>query len=159
METWKEIAARIPREAEERINQPRRDPGPDPWDDFDPTEVSDTGWQGCQSQASVARFPTTRSRNSEVPKVYVPKGINFARFYRDSAGQYLRTLYVHKYRAYLVPCHDPLDCEICARLQTVPSDWRQKWDYRLRELSLSYAWLQSPRPRPAYVKLRQPVLT
>lgn len=92
------------------------------------------------------------------PAVYVPKGKNFVRFYRDCAGQYLRTFQAHKVGSYFVSCPNPLECEVCKRAIRIPQDWQQRSDYRRREIGVAYAWLESFKKRPPYVKLREHVL-
>jgi len=96
--------------------------------------------------------------NKPLPEVYPHVGTTYARFYRDWKRKWRRDFPAHKVGPRIVPCLDEMQCPICQRLSQLPTDWNQRWVYRRRILSVTYAWLESFQPRRAHVKLREPVL-
>jgi len=154
----KEDVARIPREAADMVSHSLEQPQSEPLEDFDPLEFSIIGMQQDPSGPKPPLLSLKSPLNKLLPEVYLPPGTNYARFYRDPKGKWRREYPAHRVGPRIVPCLDEMQCPICQRLSQLPTGWGQRWVYRRRIVSVTYALLESFRPRRAHVKLREPVL-
>jgi len=149
MKLSKEHLEAILQQVNSRLSSPPRNLRYDLMDDFDPTDLAIGESHGDRPEIDASPSPGSSSTGSPPSVIYMPKGINYARFYKDSQGNFLRMLEIHGHNNCSVPCLGTSDCEICERLDRIPSNLRLAYDYRRRSITICFAW---------YVKLSQPVI-
>lgn len=105
------------------------------------TLISDETLQRLRERAERSRSGESPACPAEPPIIYLPRGRTYARFYRDSEGQYIRWFYVHKCGQDWIRCVGPLECKICRQIRAHCGYSSPTRGYRSRLICLCYAWL------------------
>jgi hypothetical protein len=90
--------------------------------------------------------------------VYIPEQNLFVRFYTDKDGEYIRTIYRHKFEKLHGQCLGPRECKICKFINTL-EEWPARWQFSSREIGIAYGFIDEyAGPESKYVKVGEPVL-